>query len=180
MHARTAATAAANSTVRCRLASYLCASLVITEIVLMVASILTAFLPSETTPAVDEYLEGRGAGPLFRLLDADPTAITYVLGASLVVFVAIYIAALIGLFCLKSWSRRWYVVSFVLGASLYPFMGSSLVDPISGTVDYLAAVCSGAILATVFLSDVKEIFAAGAPDKSGRDDASNRSEPDAG
>lgn len=139
-------------------------ALVVTEIVLLVASVLTMFLPSQTPPAVDEYLEGSGAGPLSRLIDAEPTAVTYVLGAALVVFIAIYIASLVGLLCLKSWSRRLYVISFLVGASLYPFAGTSLSDPISGTVDYLAAVCSGAILATLYLSDVKTIFEVQTPE----------------
>ena len=141
-------------------------TLVITEIVLLAASVLTVFSPSEKTPAVDEYLEGPAEGPLGRLIDADPTAVTYVLGALLVVFVAIYVASLIGLLYLKSWSRRLYVVSFVVGACTYPFWGSSLVDPISGTVDYLAAACSGAVLATLYLSDVKAIFDVRTPNTS--------------
>ena len=141
-------------------------ALVITEVVLLAASVLTVFLPSETPSAVDEYLEGPGAGPLFRAFDADPTAATYTLGAVLVVFVAIYVASLIGLLWLKSWARRLYVVSFVVGACVFPFLGSSLVDPISGTIDYLGAVCSGAILATLFLSDVKVVFDVRTPNKS--------------
>jgi hypothetical protein len=36
--------------------------------------------------------------------------------------------------------------------------GSSLVDPVSATVNYLAAACSGAILATLFSRDVKVAF----------------------
>jgi hypothetical protein len=139
-------------------ATALLRTLVVTEIVLLAASVLTLFLPVETPPAVDEYLEGPGAGPLAQLADADPSAGAYVLGALLVVFVAIYVASLIGLLCLTSWSRRLYVISFVVGACIYPFLGSSLVDPISGTVDYLAAACSGAILATLFSSDVKAVF----------------------
>ncbi len=133
-------------------------TLVVTEFVLLVASILTMLLPSETTPAVDEYLEGPGAGPLFRLIEAEPTAVTYIVGALGASFVAIYIAALVGLLCLKSWARRLYVVAFVTGGCMYPFMGSSLADPISGTIDYFAAVCSGAILATIFWSDAKVFF----------------------
>jgi hypothetical protein len=96
-------------------------ALVVTEVVLLAASILTVFLPSETPSAIDEYLEGPGAGLLFRDFDADPAAATYMFGA-------------------------------------FPFLGSSLVDPISGTVDYLGAVCSGAILATLFSSEVKVVF----------------------
>jgi len=141
-------------------------ALVVTEIVLLAASVLTVLLPSETHPAVDEYLEGPGAGPLVRLIDADPTALTYVLGVLLAVFVVIYVASLVGLLCLKPWSRRLYVLSFIAGASLYLFMGSSLVDPISATLDYLAAACSGAILATLFLSEANVIFDARTPNKS--------------
>jgi len=141
-------------------------ALVITEVVLLAASVLTVFLPGEAPPAVDEYLEGAGAGPMFQAFEADPTAATYVLGALLVVFVAIYVTSLIGLLWLKSWARRLYVVSFVVGACVFPFSGSSLVAPISGTVDYLGAVCSGAILATLFLSDVRAIFDVRTPNKS--------------
>ena len=141
-------------------------ALVITEIVLLAASVLTMFLPSEATPALDEYLEGPGAGPLFRLVEAEPTAITYVLGALLVVFVAIYVASIVGLLCLRSWARRLYVISVIVGVCVFPFLGSSLTDPISGTIDYLAAVCSGAILATLFLSDAKVLFEGRTPNTS--------------
>jgi hypothetical protein len=141
-------------------------ALVTTEIVLLTVSVLTVFLPSETTPAIDEYLEGPGAGPLLRIVDVDPTPATYLLVALLAVFLAIYVASLIGLLCLKSWSRRLYVCSFVVGACIHPFMGSLLVDPINGTVNYIAAACSGAILATLFLSDAKAIFNVRTPNKS--------------
>jgi hypothetical protein len=141
-------------------------ALVVAEILLLMASVLTVFLPGETPPAIDEYLAGPGAGPLGRIFDADPTTITYILGGLLFVFLAIYVASLIGLLLLKPWSRRLYVISFAVGACLYPFMGTSLVDPISGTFEYLAAVCSGAILATLFLSDAKSIFDVRKPDKS--------------
>lgn len=141
-------------------------ALVITEVVLLAASVSTLLLPSEVTPAIDDYLAGPGAGPLSRLVDGEPSAGTFAYGAVLVVFIATYIASLIGLLCLKSWSRRLYVVSFLLGACFYPLSGTSLVDPISGTVDYLAAVCSGAILATLFLSDARAIFDVRTPNTS--------------
>jgi hypothetical protein len=64
-------------------------ALVVTEILLLIASVLTALLPNETPLALAEYLEGPGAGPLFRLVDAGPTAVTYLLGALLAAFVAI-------------------------------------------------------------------------------------------
>jgi hypothetical protein len=141
-------------------------ALVIAEAALLTGSVLTVFLPDETTPAVDEHLEGPGAGPLVRLIDAEPTALTYILGAVLVLFVAVYVASLVGLLCLKRWARRLYAISFIAGVCLYPFMGHSLTDPISGTIDFLAAACSGAILAVVFLTDAKTHFNGRTPNTS--------------
>jgi hypothetical protein len=132
----------------------------------LAASVLTVFLPSETPSAVDEYLEGPGAGPLFRSFDSDLTAASYIIGALLFVFFTIYVASLIGLLLLKPWARRLYVFTFVVGACVFPFSGTSLVDPISGTVDYLGAVCSGAILATLFLSEVRIVFDVRTPNTS--------------
>jgi hypothetical protein len=133
-------------------------TLVFAEIALLVASVLTIFLPDETPPAIDEYLAGPGAGPLWLVIDGELTPVSYLLGAALVVFVGIYVASLVGLLLLKPWSRRLYVISFAAGVCLHPFMGSSFVDPISATVEYLLAACSGAILATMFLSEARESF----------------------
>jgi hypothetical protein len=141
-------------------------ALVLTEIVLLSASVLTLFLPSDTTPLIDDYLSGAGAGPLVRIFAAGLTPVVYLLGALAAVFLTIYVVALIGLLCLKSWSRRLYVFSFVVGACIHPFMGSLLVDPISGTINYIAAACSGSILATLFLSDAKAIFEVRTPNRS--------------
>jgi hypothetical protein len=103
---------------------------------------------------------------LVRLIDAEPTALTYILGAVLVLFVAVYVASLIGLLCLKPWARSLYAVSFIAGVCFYPFMGQSLTGSISGTIDYLAAACSGAILAVVFLTDAKIHFDGRTPNNS--------------
>jgi hypothetical protein len=140
--------------------------LVITEIVLLIISGLTLFLPSETTPAMSDYLAGPGAGPLLRIVLGHPTAATYLLGGLAAVFLSIYVASLVGLLRLKRWSRRLYMFSFVVGVCIHPFMGSLLVAPINSTLNYLAAACSGAILSTLFLSDAKAIFDVRTPNKS--------------
>jgi hypothetical protein len=128
--------------------------------------VLSEYLRSESTPPIDQYLEGPGAGLLWKLLEADSTAVNYILGALLVAFSAAYVASLVGLVLLKPWARRLYVALFIVGACTYPLYGSTLVDSFSATVGYLAGVCSGAILATLFLSDARVAFDVRTPNTS--------------
>ena len=81
-------------------------------------------------------------------------------------FIAAYVASLVGLVLLKPWARRLYVALFVVGIFTYPLYGSTLVDPVTATIGYLAGVCSGAILATLFLSDASVAFDARTPNTS--------------
>ena len=140
-------------------------ALVITEFVLLVASILLVFLPDETPEAVNDYLNGPGAGPILRLVDSESTTAAIVVGALTAIITVTYLVCLIGLLRLKPWARSLYVVLFVAGVCIYPFLGSSLVDPVSGAMEYLAAVCTGAVLVILFLSDVRTHFER-APNKS--------------
>jgi hypothetical protein len=146
--------------------------LVVCEIALSVATLAASALFGDSIPAIDEYLEGPGASPLFTIANAGMTATNLLIFSFLVAFAGIYIASLVGLLLLRRWSRRLYVIAFIAGVCLYPFLGSSLVDPLSGTIDYLLAACSGAILATLYLSDITTLFDSRTPNKSlerGRD-----------
>jgi hypothetical protein len=131
-------------------------ALVLTEIALVTASVLAEFIAQDPLPAaVDEYLAGPGAGPLFSALQDESSLVLF--GLLAVLFCA-YIAALVGLLLLKPWARRIYVIVFIAGVCLDPFFGTSLVSPLVGTIDYLAVACSGAILALLFFGDVRARF----------------------
>ncbi len=85
-------------------------ALVITEIALLAASVLAEFIAQDPLPAaVDEYLQGLGAGPLSSALNEDSTLVLFGL---LAVLFGAYIAALVGLLLLKPWARRLYVIVF--------------------------------------------------------------------
>jgi hypothetical protein len=134
--------------------------LVIAEVILLGASILVEEFASESTPAIDEYLEGPGAGPIWRLLETDSMAIELSLFATLVLFLGAYVASLIGVYLLKPWGRSLYVATFAIGVVSYPLFGASLVGPLGATISYLTGVCSGAILAMLFWSDARTSFGA--------------------
>jgi hypothetical protein len=64
----------------------------------------------------------------------------------------------VGLWLLKPWGRRLYVASVIFGLALYPFMGSTLVDPVTDVLDFLSSVCTGAILGILYWSDARSHF----------------------
>lgn len=130
---------------------------------LVIASALSGFIPTQTTPEIDEFLLGEDAGPLVRLVESEAVAPLLLLALAMLAFLGIYIVALVGLLLLKPWARKLYVLSFVLAAGFYPLMGTTLSDPFSATIDHLWAACTGAILATLYLSDVRTIFGSRGP-----------------
>jgi hypothetical protein len=133
-------------------------ALVITELVFLILAIPLTFLPDDTPDEVNSYLNGAGAGPLIQLFDSESNMAALTFGSVIVAFIVTYVLCLVGLLRLKSWARKLYVALFVVGTCIYPLLGTSLIDPISGTVEYLAAVCTGAILATLFVSDARTHF----------------------
>lgn len=84
--------------------------------------------------------------------------IVILIGAALVIAL---LGSSINLYRLKMKSRRTFLIANCLGVLLYPFMGPQVVDAYSAAFEFLAAVCTGAIIAMSYTTNLLD----GQPDE---------------
>lgn len=133
--------------------------LVAASLVLFALGTVTSFLEPEFPDAVNAYVEGEAAGPLFGNLDSRPTSHLIVVVASAVAFLIAYLASCIGLLMFKRWARPLFIGVAVVGIVVLPFEGVTLTSPLLSTVETLFSMVDGALLVMLLFDPIKAKFA---------------------
>lgn len=133
--------------------------LVVSSLVLFVVSACVGLLEPEYPEAVNAYLEGDGASPLFRDLDSRPTSYLIVLVVSALAFLIAFLASNIGLLMFKRWARTTFIVVTLAAFAFIPVQGVSFTTPLMSALNWLYAMIDGAILAMLLFDPIKAKFA---------------------
>ncbi len=137
--------------------------LVLGSLALVIFTAVAAFYEPALPEAVTAYLDGEGAGPLYRNLDTGPLSTQIALGALLVGLLAAHVASCIGMLMFRSWARVTFIGTIVVGLALIPPGGSMLLGPLQSALDALFNMVDGAILVMLLVDPIKAKFAAQRP-----------------
>jgi hypothetical protein len=99
------------------------------------------------------HFESHLPGLLVQYLNQDSLNDWSILGVVTgFLFLALYVAAIIGLLLTKVWAKTLYVVSFIAGYALFPFLDPTVEHAISATFSGLLSATEGFILALLFFT----------------------------
>lgn len=133
--------------------------LVASSLGLFALSIGISFLEPDFPDAVNEYLDGDGAGPLLSGLFSGPLSLQILLGALVLGFLAAYLASCVGLLLFRRWARATFIGVAVAGIVVIPWEGVSLTTPLMSLVETLFSMIDGAILVMLLFDPIKAKFA---------------------
>ena len=85
--------------------------------------------------------------------ERDMNAYEAVVGPVAIVDIVAIIVASVGLFMLKRWAAKLYLIAFVAMLILGPFAGPSVEHALSGTLISIAYILSGLVIGLAFFSD---------------------------
>lgn len=85
--------------------------------------------------------------------ERDMSVYEAVLGSVAIVDIVAIIVASVGLFMLKRWAAKLYLIAFVVMLILGPFAGPSVEHALSGTLISVASILSGLVIGLAFFSD---------------------------
>ncbi len=75
-----------------------------------------------------------------------------------VIFVFILLFSSVGLYRMRAWSRKPYVITLFLGAVIYPFTDLIVYPPISSAIDYIATLLMGMTVGLIYFSEARNEF----------------------
>ena len=122
---------------------------------------LSAILGIIATFIEDRFLPAELISFRTAQANSEPTVFDWI-GITLAVplFIALIIGS-IGLYRLKAWGKMTFVVVNVLGLTLSPFFGPSVMSELTSGVWYFHSLLTGGLLFSLFLPPMNEVFAKG-------------------
>ncbi|UAB73834.1 hypothetical protein INR79_22070 [Vibrio sp. SCSIO 43132] len=115
------------------------------ELFLVVASVIVAFsLESQLPPLLQEYLT--------QEMESEFTSTDSAVLFIAIPFLVIYFVSTIGILLTKPWAKNLYIFSVVSGVVFMPFMGPTVDHAISSTINYLATLTMGIVLALLLFT----------------------------
>ena len=104
-------------------------------------------------PELRQYLDSKTASA-----DEPLTAAEIVLGVYSLVYIALEVAAAVGLYRFRSWARPLYVFCLIFGLFPLPPYEADVGTPFTTTLAYLSFVLSGFVLALLYFSPLGQYF----------------------
>ncbi|EDM25271.1 hypothetical protein LNTAR_24868 [Lentisphaera araneosa HTCC2155] len=122
-------------------------SLVVLEFILIILGLIVGFYLENSLPKeLKNWLDSQTALPMTT---KDEFSLYWGLS-----FIITYLISMIGLYLLKPWSKRLYIISTVGLFCIYPILGPTVEHAASTLINEMASICSGCIFALILFTPV--------------------------